>query len=96
MEIVDDCPVSEEDWRKAAARKNCSAYASQCDKPDKFVYHCVINTFVNQTLEVCAYGKEILLGKNKFRMLKSSGQLGVIGIYHTIYSNLGHRFRKPL
>lgn len=71
MEIVDDCPVSEEDWRKAAARKNCSAYASQCDKPDKFVYHCVINTFVNQTLEVCAYGKEILLGKNKFRMLKS-------------------------
>lgn len=62
MEIVDDCPVSEEDWRKAATRKNCSAYASQCDKPDKFVYHCVINTFVNQTLEVCAYGKEILLG----------------------------------
>lgn len=62
MEIVDDCPVSEEEWRKAATRKNCSAYASQCDKPDRFVYHCVINTFVNETLEVCAYGKEILLG----------------------------------
>lgn len=71
MEIVDDCPVSEEEWRKAATRKNCSAYASQCDKPDRFVYHCVINTFVNETLEVCAYGKEILLGKIKFSMLKS-------------------------
>lgn len=51
--------------------KNCSAYASQCDKPDRFVYHCVINTFLNETLEVCAYGKTILLGKNQFCMLKS-------------------------
>lgn len=68
--IVDDCPVSEEEWKKAAVMKNCSAYASQCDKPDRFVYHCVINTFLNETLEVCAYGKTILLGKNQFRMLK--------------------------
>lgn len=70
MEIVDDCPVSEEEWREAAARKNCAAYASQCDEPERLVYHCVINTFVNETLEVCAYGKEILLGKNKFRTEK--------------------------
>lgn len=71
MENVDNCPGSKEEWMKAAARKNCSAYASQCDKPDRFVYHCVINTIVDKKLEVCAYGKEILLGKNKFRMLKS-------------------------
>lgn len=70
MEIVDDCPVSEEEWREAATRKNCSAYASQCDKPERFVYHCVINTFVNETLEVCAYWKTIHLGKNEFHTKK--------------------------
>lgn len=64
VEIVDDCPNSEEKWREAAARKNCAAYASQCDEPDRLVYHCVINAFVNQTLEVCAYRRIIVLGRN--------------------------------
>lgn len=62
VEIVENCPHSEEKWKEAAARKNCSAYANQCDAPGRLKYHCVINTFVNVTLEVCAYGKEILLG----------------------------------
>lgn len=62
VKIVDDCPDSEEKWREAAARKNCSAHASQCDEPDRLVYHCVINAFVNQTLEVCAYSRIIMLG----------------------------------
>ncbi|XP_061192214.1 uncharacterized protein LOC133200433 isoform X2 [Saccostrea echinata] len=62
MDIVSNCPTSESEWRTASQRKNCSAFASQCSDPDKFVYHCVINPFVNQTLEVCAYGKYIVLG----------------------------------
>lgn len=62
MEIVDNCPDSEDEWRQAAARKNCTAYASQCDEPDRLVYHCLINSFVNQTLEVCAYSRIIVLG----------------------------------
>lgn len=62
LEIVKDCPKSEEEWKKAAVRKNCSASAGQCDQR-KFVYHCVINTYVNETLEVCAYKQNILLGK---------------------------------
>lgn len=62
VQIVDDCPNSEQKWREAAARKNCSAYASQCDEPERLVYHCVINAYVNQTLEVCAYGRIIVLG----------------------------------
>ncbi|XP_062566601.1 uncharacterized protein LOC134228921 isoform X2 [Saccostrea cucullata] len=62
MSIVPNCPTSESEWRKASQRKNCSAFASQCSYPDKLVYHCVINPFVNQTLEVCAYGKYIVLG----------------------------------
>lgn len=63
VEIVDDCPDSEEKWRFAAARKNCTAYASQCDEPDRLKYHCVIDSFVNQTLEVCAYSRIIMLGR---------------------------------
>lgn len=63
VEIVDNCPDSEDEWRQAAARKNCAAYASNCSEPEKLVYHCVINSFANQTLEVCAYSKIIVLGK---------------------------------
>lgn len=63
VQVVDSCPDSEEKWRKAAARKNCTAYANQCDEPERLVYHCVINELVTQTLEVCAYTQNIFLGK---------------------------------
>lgn len=63
MEIVDDCPANEEKWKEASARKKCAAYASQCDEPERLVYHCVINTYVNQTLEGCAYAQNIVSGK---------------------------------
>lgn len=63
VEIVDNCPDSEKKWRLAAARKNCSAHASQCDKPESLMYHCVINAFVNETLEVCAYRRNIVFGR---------------------------------
>lgn len=62
VQIVEDCPRSEETWREAAARKNCASYASQCSEPEKLKYHCVINPFINQTLEVCAYAQNIVLG----------------------------------
>lgn len=62
MQIVDNCPVSEKEWKEAAAIKNCAAYASQCAEPERLVYHCVINPYVNQTLEVCAYAQNIVSG----------------------------------
>lgn len=62
MQIVDNCPVSEKEWKEAAAIKNCAAYASQCAEPERLVYHCVINPYVNQTLEVCAYAQNIISG----------------------------------
>lgn len=62
VKIVGGCPDNEGEWRLAAERKNCSAYASQCDKPEKLMYHCVINAFVNETLEVCAYRRNIVFG----------------------------------
>lgn len=66
VQVVDDCPDSEEKWKQMAAKKNCAANANQCDEPHRLVYHCVINEYVNQTLEVCAYTQYILLGKKVF------------------------------
>lgn len=62
VQIVDDCPNSEEKWKHAAVKKNCEAHASQCSEPKRLEYHCVINPFINQTLEVCAYAQNIVLG----------------------------------
>nr|XP_022290603.1 uncharacterized protein LOC111102236 [Crassostrea virginica] len=59
---VSSCPKTEGEWRDAAARKNCSQYASQCHEPDKLVYHCVLNPYINETLEVCAYPVKIVKG----------------------------------
>lgn len=61
-QVVDGCPDSEEKWKERAATKNCTAFASQCAEPERLVYHCVINQYVNQTLEVCAYAQNIVFG----------------------------------
>lgn len=62
IQVVYNCPDSEDKWREAAARKNCAAYANQCSDPNRLVYHCLINEYINQTLEVCAYAQNIVLG----------------------------------
>lgn len=63
VQIVEDCPDSLEKWKKAAERKNCTAFATKCGGHRKLQYHCVINPFVNETVEVCAYAQNIVLGK---------------------------------
>lgn len=62
VQIVDNCPKSEKKWKQAAVKKNCEALASQCSEPERLEYHCVINPFINQTIEVCAYAQNIVLG----------------------------------
>lgn len=62
VQVVESCPDDKQKWRAAAARKNCPAYANQCDEPDRLEYHCVINSFINETLEVCAYRQNIVFG----------------------------------
>lgn len=62
VERVENCPDSEEKWKEAAARKKCEDYAIFCSEPEKLEYHCVINSFINETLEVCAYTQNIVLG----------------------------------
>lgn len=63
VQVVEDCPDSVEKWREASAKKNCTAHASLCEDPNKLVYHCVINEYVTEKLEVCAYVQNIVLGK---------------------------------
>lgn len=63
VQIVDRCPDSEKSWREAAVRKKCDVHAKQCSEPERLVFHCVINPYINQMLEVCAYAQNILGGK---------------------------------
>lgn len=63
VQVVEECPDSLEKWNRAAERKNCAAFATHCGGPKKLQYHCVINPFVNETIEVCAYAQNIVLGK---------------------------------
>lgn len=55
-ESVRSCPTSKEECEIAARKKNCSKIASQqnCSSAEKFLYHCVLNSYRNETLEVCA------------------------------------------
>lgn len=64
VEIVKSCPTSKTEWDNAARRKNCSGIAlhQDCSPVEKFQYHCVINGYRNETLEVCAPSR-IIFGK---------------------------------
>lgn len=54
-------------------KKNCSKIASQqtCSSAEKFQYHCVLNGYRNETLEVCApsriiFGILFIYSKSRF------------------------------
>ena len=48
---VNACPLTEEEWIKASDRKKCGNDNHACSS---FIYHCVLNTWRNETLELCA------------------------------------------
>lgn len=66
VEIVTACPTSKTEWDIAARKKNCERIASRqkCDSVERFKYHCVINGFGNEVVEVCAPSR-IIFGKKK-------------------------------
>lgn len=49
--IVKSCPQNINEWNKAAKIKACEQMSHSCSS---FVYHCVINAWGNETIEVCA------------------------------------------
>lgn len=70
LKIVTICPTSEEEWDSAALKKNCSQFVAQDTNEERYEYHCVINAFLNATLEVCAPEKSMfgnVLKYSKFR-----------------------------
>lgn len=55
---VESCPQNIDEWNEAAARKGCEKMTCS-----SFEYHCVINAWGNETIEVCA-PRLLIVGKN--------------------------------
>nr|XP_022286559.1 uncharacterized protein LOC111099537 isoform X2 [Crassostrea virginica] len=51
---VKSCPQTAEEWRNAADKKGCESHNHS------FLYHCVMNTWRNETVEVCALAIRIV------------------------------------
>lgn len=67
------CPTSKQEWDVAASKKNCEQLAAKalCNTSEKpYFYHCVINGFRNQTLEVCA-PRKIIFGNLVYEIFNS-------------------------
>ncbi|XP_062596081.1 uncharacterized protein LOC134257486 [Saccostrea cucullata] len=64
MKVVASCPSNEDEKKQFATNKNCerywNLYKHQCIEDHlKFQYHCVINNYRNETIEVCAIKTKI-------------------------------------
>lgn len=63
---VESCPRTKEEWKAASERKKCyiNKYAKPCYSHNcKYEYHCVLNEWINETVEVCAI-KKLIICKN--------------------------------
>lgn len=56
IEAASACPKNEIELLNAKGRKRCDFMANSqtCSEPNNFTYHCVLNTWMNATIEVCA------------------------------------------
>lgn len=56
VRVVQTCPQNEAELSRAQQQKKCEHLAKyqKCTKPAAFKYHCVLNAFSNETIEVCA------------------------------------------
>lgn len=60
-QFVTCCPNNNIEWKERVAMKNCAAYANMCN--GTYEYHCLIDTYMNKLVEVCAEPKIIHFGK---------------------------------
>lgn len=61
---VRNCPTDAVSWNKAAERMDCQSIEHNCSSGLNsqryvFQYHCVVNGWLNSTLEVCAFNRTI-------------------------------------
>lgn len=62
VRTVERCPTDSKSWEMAAKNMNCDAIKQNCSQSSSrrlFQYHCVINAWMNVTLEVCAPNRTI-------------------------------------
>lgn len=64
-----------------AKSKDCDllAHSQNCTKPEKFKYHCLMNEFINASIEVCAESYYIVSGRveTKYLLYLLLGQISV-------------------
>ncbi|XP_052711970.1 uncharacterized protein LOC128186230 [Crassostrea angulata] len=53
VSVVSKCPTTKTEWDQAASRKKCSHMSAKCGTKSP-VYHCLLNQWRNETVEVCA------------------------------------------
>lgn len=56
VQTVTSCPTNTAELSQARKRKQCIhlSIIQNCTTPGNFQYHCVLNTYENETVEVCA------------------------------------------
>ena len=56
VSYVSRCPANAEEWKSAAAKKDCKAVGmnQSCSDDGSFAYHCVLNEEGTKLMEVCA------------------------------------------
>ncbi|XP_062597132.1 uncharacterized protein LOC134258595 isoform X1 [Saccostrea cucullata] len=70
---VSHCPLTIEKWNERASKKRCQDIPQHCS--EDFSYHCVINSFRNATIEVCAKPRQIAGGCAEFNYGRGSIQI---------------------
>lgn len=57
---VSSCPIDQTEWNIKATEKSCSSRVHNCSR--NLTYHCLINPWQNNTIEVCAPKTKISAG----------------------------------
>lgn len=67
VRYVSHCPGDAFSWHMAASKMNCDSIQQECSKslgldPQRytFQYHCLMNSWMNATVEMCALNRSIL------------------------------------
>lgn len=60
VKYVEGCPKTSTEWHERSKQKKCADINQPCTERQKFRYHCLINEFLNATVEVCAPVIDIL------------------------------------
>ncbi|XP_062575179.1 uncharacterized protein LOC134237093 isoform X3 [Saccostrea cucullata] len=95
LKYVDRCPKTLIEWRERSLMKNCGNIKQDCTEKNNFQYHCLINEYLNETVEVCAPVSQILGYKCAEyniigRRIQDSADMNCTSCPFQYYSNLSY------